>query len=383
MDLTTCSFSDDAGWSQPLPSDLDSENTIVLAFGASDLARISAGISDLTEAFPRSCILGCSTAGEILQTNLLDGSLVVAVGRMETTRLAECLVSIDDSNDSFAAGQRLAQQLDAADLKGVLLFSEGLTVNGSELVRGVNSVLDDAVTVTGGLAGDGDRFRKTWVLGRHATHRHSIAAVGFYGNALRFGYGSKGGWDPFGVERRVTRSAGNVLYELDGRPALALYKEYLGDRAAGLPATGLLFPLSLRADTNDTESLVRTILSVNEADQSITFAGDVPEGSLATLMHANLERLIDGATDAAEMTGASGEPGPPTLAIAVSCVGRRLVLGERSEEEIEATLDVLSPHTQQVGFYSYGEISPQASGQCDLHNQTMTLTTITEVDSRA
>jgi hypothetical protein len=180
------------------------------------------------------------------------------------------------------------------------------------------------------------------------------------------------------VERLVTRSRANVLFELDGKPALQLYKEYLGDRASGLPATGLLFPLTLRAARDDDKRLVRTILAVDEATQSMTFAGDVPQGYYAQLMHANFDRLIQGAGEAALSTRGDGAPAPAPLAIAISCVGRRLVLGERAEEETEAVLEVLPPHTQQIGFYSYGEISPYASGHCDLHNQTMTLTTISE-----
>jgi hypothetical protein len=111
----------------------------------------------------------------------------------------------------------------------------------------------------------------------------------------------------------------------------------------------------------------------------MTFAGNVPEGSLCQLMRANFERLIEGASHAALHTRArTVANGSPTLAIAISCVGRRLILGERTEEEIEAALVELPDRTGLVGFYSYGEISPYANGHCDLHNQTMTLTTITE-----
>ena len=211
------------------------------------------------------------------------------------------------------------------------------------------------------------------------TRSNIVGAVGLYGDHVTIGHGSKGGWDNFGPERRVTRSHGNVLIELDGRPALELYKKYLGDLASGLPATGLLFPLALRADTNDQKSLVRTILAVDEERQSMTFAGDIPEGSLARLMRANFDRLIDGASEAGSLAGVPhvGHT-EQTLAIAISCVGRRLVLGERAEEEIEATLDVMPVGTRQIGFYSYGEISPYTNGSCDLHNQTMTLTTIRE-----
>ena len=264
-------------------------------------------------------------------------------------------------------------------MRAVLIFSDGLHVNGSELVRGLNAVLPPSVVVTGGLAGDGDRFSRTWVLKEGVPATGCVTAVGLYGDAVRVGHGSKGGWDCFGPERRVTRSKENVLYELDGKPALALYKDYLGERASGLPATGLLYPLAPRAAASDEKRLVRTILAVDEATQSLTFAGDIPEGSLAQLMQANFDRLVQGAGEAALSTTDQFHGSGPILAIAISCVGRRLVLGERTEEEVEATVDALPKQARQIGFYSYGEISPYASGSCDLHNQTMTLTTIYEV----
>jgi hypothetical protein len=218
------------------------------------------------------------------------------------------------------------------------------------------------------------------VLGQRGPESGLVSAVGLYGEKLRVGHGSRGGWDIFGPTRRITRSKGSVLFELDGHPALQLYKQYLGDRASGLPATALLFPLAMRASATDDKMLVRTVLSVDEAMQSMTFAGDMPTGNLVQLMRANFERLIDGASSAALNTVATSgnSQASDVLAIAISCVGRRLILGERTEEEIEAALNGLPKGTRQVGFYSYGEISPYASGHCDLHNQTMTLTTIAE-----
>jgi hypothetical protein len=241
------------------------------------------------------------------------------------------------------------------------------------LGAGLNAELPDEVVVTGGLAGDGDRFERTWVLFANDCTDHAVAAVGLYGAHVDVGHGSRGGWDIFGPQRRITRSEGNVLYELDGRPALELYKHYLGDRASGLPATALLFPLALKGSGE--ELIVRTVLAVDEEAQSMVFAGDVPEGALAQLMRANFDRLIEAASTAARDAMAGG----PTLSVAISCVGRRLILGERTEEELEATLGSLPEGSRQIGFYSYGEISPLVSaGSCTLHNQTMTLTTIRE-----
>jgi len=377
MDLETFFYSPSLGWSIDQFPDLDSDQTLVLIFGGSDAIALAGPIGELKSFYPHSILTGCSTAGEIYGNTIGDSGLSVAVIRFENTPLRLIAAPAVSMEQSFITGAALARQLDAPDLQGVFILSCGLTVNGSELVKGINSVLSEQVVVTGGLAADGERFMKTWILVDLAPQSAMVTAVGFYGDHIQLGYGSKGGWDIFGIERIVTRSDKNILYELDGKPALELYKQYLGDRAAGLPATGLLFPLALRSNSND-ESVVRTILAVDEEKQSIIFAGDIPQGSRAQLMSANFDRLIDGAIDAALMIDKQSFTDGPLLVIAISCVGRRMVLGERSEEEIESTLEMLPPQARQVGFYSYGEISPHTNGRCDLHNQTMTLTTICE-----
>ncbi|MBX3333155.1 MAG: FIST C-terminal domain-containing protein [Nitrospira sp.] len=378
MELHTLGHDQKKGWSVTSRPRIDSRQTLVVVFGSTSLLDAPGPMNELLEEYGESVIVGCSTAGEIFGTQIFDESLSAAIARFEHTNLRIASAPVRSVDDSFKAGQAIAQQLKDSTLRGILVLSDGLSVNGSELVRGLNSTVLPSVVVTGGLAGDGNRFQRTWVLQDRRPQSGWVTAVGFYGNHVRIGHGSKGGWDLFGPERRVTKSKGNVLLELDGRPALQLYKEYLGDRAAGLPSTGLLFPLALRADQSDSKSLVRTILAVSEEDQSLTFAGDIPEGSLAQLMKANFDRLVQGASEAATTTKLSADGESCTLAIAISCVGRRLVLGERTEEETEATLEVLPKGTQQIGFYSYGEISPYATGACDLHNQTMTLTTLSE-----
>jgi hypothetical protein len=377
MNLETLFYSSQTGWSSDQWPKLDSARTLVLVFGAAAFKDAPEPILDLVLAFSQSHIIGCSTAGEIFSTSIADDSLSVAIAAFEHTSLQTAMAPVTSASESYAAGESIARQLNQPSLQGVLVLSDGSHVNGSELVRGLNAILPSTVVVTGGLAGDGDRFQQTWVLKDGLPQPGFVSAVGLYGDRVRIGHGSKGGWDIFGLERRVSRSEGNILYELDGKPALQLYKEYLGDLASGLPATALRFPLALRAHAADEKRIVRTILSVDEWNQSMTFAGDIPAGSLAQLMRANFDRLIEGASQAALMTRRHSVTSPP-LSIAISCVGRRLVLGEQAEEELEAALEMLPEGTQQVGFYSYGEISPYASGHCDLHNQTMTLTTIAE-----
>lgn len=378
MKLESFSYVPDSGWSVDSFPPVDSEQTLVVVCGASEFIEQSDPIEELHAAYPNSHLIGCSTSGEIFGTHIIDRSLAVAVLQFEHTGIRGAISPVNEPSESLIAGQSIARLLNDDTLRGVIVFSDGLNVNGTELIKGINSVFSSSVIVTGGLAGDGDRFQKTWVLKDGLPHTGYVSAVGLYGDRVRIGHGSKGGWDIFGPERTITKSEGNVLYELDGRPALELYKKYLGDRASGLPATALLFPLALRRDRDDEKKIVRTILSVDEATQSMTFAGDMPQGYLSQLMRANFDRLIFGAAEAAMLSCKTRHSENPMLSLAISCVGRRLVLGERSEEELEATMEIFPPETAQMGFYSYGEISPYSSGHCDLHNQTMTLTTITE-----
>ncbi len=376
MDIEIIGFDIDRGWSQPLPP-LDSEQTLILAFADRRFSDQPEPLRELARRYPRAAILGCSTAGEIRDGHIGDGGIAVAIARFRQTRLRAVCAPLAPDGDARSTGIALARMLTGPNLRAILVLSEGLRVNGSALVAGINTALPASVVVTGGLAADGERFGHTWVLGGGEARSGQVSAVGLYGDALRIGHGSRGGWKIFGPERRITRAVGNVLHELDGRPALALYRQYLGDLADALPASALRFPLAVRAGTDDQRRLVRTVLAVDDRQGSMTFAGDIPEGCLAQLMHANLDHLVDGAEEAAELARRRGGE-HPGLAIAISCVGRRMVLGERSEEEIEATLESLPPETRQIGFYSYGELSPYETGSCDLHNQTMTLTTIAE-----
>lgn len=353
--------------------------SLVLMFGGRGALAAPEPVAELRARFPAALLAGCSTAGEILGTEVSDDGLVATALSFDATRVRLATEEDTTSGTSTEIGRRLADQLRAADLVHVLVFVDGIAVNGSELVRGLEGGLPPRVSITGGLAGDGARFQETLVCWESTRSLHGAIALGFYGRRLRVGYGSLGGWDPFGPERRITRSCGNVLFELDFKPALELYRLYLGAHAANLPATGLLFPLSLRSSAGDT-GLVRTIVGIDEQAGSLTFVGDVPEGQLARLMRANLDRLIDGAGGAASATVAGLGGSPAELGLLISCVGRKMILNQRVEEEVEAVREGLGPAAGLTGFYSYGEIAPALTNtRCELHNQTMTITAFAEV----
>lgn len=352
---------------------------LLLAFAATTQLNAPDLVASLRSACPQSLLLGCSTAGEITAQGVDNGSCVLTAIRFDKVRLTEGCTVLTGMNDSFAAGERLAQQLQAPDLKAVLVFGPGVQINGSALVNGLASVLGTELPITGGLAGDDGAFRQTFTLGRDGVSDQAVVAVGFCGDSLQLGHGSFGGWEPFGPARKVTRCEGNVLFELDGEPALEVYKRYLGEHAERLPASGLLFPFAMLGEDHHGNGLIRTILGIDEAAGSLTLAGEIVTNGYLKLMHASTDKLVAGAETAAEMAAGMVDNAGDCLSILVSCVGRKLVMGERVDEEVEAVGAIFGSKAVLTGFYSYGEISPfKPDAACRLHNQTMTITCLSE-----
>ena len=308
---------------------------VVFVFASGKLLRENSLLESLQRHSPKAVLFGCSTAGEILGNEVRDDTVAATFVQFSDTRAALHAVPVAEGLESRQAGICLGQAIDPEGLVHVIVLSDGLHVNGTELVLGLRESLPAGTLVTGGLAADGDRFSQTEVLVDGAPRSGMVTALALYGSSLQVGCGSMGGWDQFGPERRITRSKGSILYELDGKSALGLYKSYLGEHAKELPASGLLFPLGIRAE-HQSRTVVRTILGVSEEDQSLTFAGDMPEGWYARLMHANFDRLVDGALGAARSGRDSVGQEEPELALLISCVGRKLILKQRVEEEIEA-----------------------------------------------
>lgn len=355
------------------------EPQLVLIFGAVTFFGEADVVATLQEVFPAASLLGCSTAGEISQGGVGDATCVITAVHFDDTPIRMADTVLSGMDDSQAAGARIGAQLNQPDLRAVMVFGPGVQINGSALVDGIASQIGKNIPITGGLAGDGGAFVKTWTIGAQGAKDDSIVACGLYGDKLEFAHGSFGGWEPFGPARKVTRCAGNVLYELDGEPALAVYKRYLGDHAKGLPVSGLLFPFAMVGEDHDAIGLIRTILGIDEAAGSLTLAGAIDPDGYLKLMHASTDRLVHGAETAAEAAQAMLQCKGDSLAVLVSCVGRKLVMGDRVDEEVEAVGDVFGRTATLTGFYSYGEISPFSPGSdCQLHNQTMTISWLGE-----
>ncbi|MDP5043884.1 MAG: FIST C-terminal domain-containing protein [Leeuwenhoekiella sp.] len=377
MHIKQGSLDSEGNWSH-LNSDVLLKNPLVLIFANRYVLEDEAIFNIMRDLFPDGHLIFGSTAGEILGSQVNDGGLAYTAIEFEKSSfniLSENI--LNHSKDAVAAGKALGLKVNKEGLKHIFVISEGSFVNGSELIKGIESVLPDEVAITGGLCGDDARFNRTLAGYNKPAAEGEIIGIALYGQSLEISFANYGGWFPFGPERIITKSKGNVLYELDHKPALDLYKSYLGDKAAELPTSSLFYPLSVQSQLKE-RPLVRTILTIDEAENTMILAGDVPEGSKVKLMMATVDGIIDGACEAAK-EATKNRKTDAQLAILVSCVGRKLVMHQRVEEEVEEVIEVIGKQAVVSGFYSYGEMAPFSdNNQCELHNQTMTLTLISE-----
>ena len=353
-------------------------NPLVLVFAERRLLQQNKIIASIKKEFPYQHIIFGSTAGEIVGNQVYDNSVSVTAIEFEKSffKISQANI-LAHHQDSFELGKALFEQLPKENLQHIFIISEGSFVNGSALINGLEENNTQNIKISGGLCGDNERFEKTLVAYNETPKEGEVAIIGLYGDSLEVTASSCGGWMPFGPERTITKSKDNILYEIDGLPALDLYKKYLGEKSLDLPHSALLFPLNIKAEGKDLP-VVRTILNIDEDEKSMIFAGDIPEQSKVQLMMASVDAIVVGAGEAAKKA-MQNRKNKPQIALLVSCIGRKLVMAQRTEEEVEEVLDIIGAQTLTTGFYSYGEIAPfQSQDSCELHNQTMTLTLISE-----
>lgn len=353
-------------------------NPLVFVFGNRYMLESSSIYEEINTLFPNGHIIFGSTSGEILEQNVYDETITLTAIEFEKSTFKVFRENVSTfNNNAEELGSTLISKFSKEQLKHIFIISEGSTVNGSSLIKGLESTIKEGITITGGLCGDDARFERTLASYNCNPKEGEIIAVGLYGESLEVSCANYGGWTGFGPERIITKSKENVLYELDGKPALDLYKQYLGEKAKELPQAALLYPLSVRPKGSN-ENIVRTILNINEANNTMILAGDVPEGATVQLMMATVDDIVEGASKAAAYAMESRK-NKPDLALLISCVGRKLVMDQRTEEEVEEVMEVIGSKAKITGFYSYGEMAPfSGQNQCKLHNQTMTLTLLSE-----
>lgn len=334
-------------------------------------------VAGIVDAAGTEKLVGCTTDGEISSDGFSIRSAVL--GGMVSDRIRFEVASASGLKaGSEAAGRRLGMQL-PSNARHVQLFSDGLTGNGCALLRGMHSVFGPRVAVSGGTAGDARKFKQTWQFIGKKVVTDSAVGVAFTGD-FKVGTGVRSGWFPAGAPKKVTRASGNVVYELDGQPALAVYRQYLRGLANQLPAVGVQFPFGIVDEmlSLGEDPILRAPMTVNDADGSVTFAGEIPQGSTIVLTTGGSKaNLLDASADAAQKAVADMRGTSPGMIFFYSCMARKILLGTQTGEEADRICRTVGSGTPIIGFYTYGEFCPSVGGtECKLHNETATVTVV-------
>ena len=348
---------------------------LVIWFAAFGQASSPEVFGELKRRFPGAEIAGCSTNGEIYGGETMDGESVAAAIRFDATEIKTTSIVLEPQGDARGGGLRLAEALRGEGLKGVFVLSDAFGINGAALVEGLIEGLPSDVTITGGMAGDNATLGSSTLAGLNESPRdRGAVAIGFYGSKVRIGHGVAGGWDPLGPSRRVTRSVGPVVYEFDGEPALDVYERLVGDAST---TRRLRHPFAFKPEADSAQDGIREVVGVDRENKGVIFIDDVPTGWWGQTLRGADDRLVAGAAVAARRAGLHEADGH-ALALVVSCIGRKWVMGQKIGDETEAVQDE-SPDTPTIGFYSYGEISPhERTGLCTLHHASMSVTLLSE-----
>lgn len=376
MKIIQKKYSSTGGWIEARHDEVEHyEMDLVLAFAPAGLLSKGNLHEEIAGMFPMAQVLISSASGEFIGDRVTDDELTLTAIRFEKAKAKTAITDIATSKNSFEAGYYLSRAFEHDGLRSLIVFCDGEHVNASQLVFSLQQYLPADVIITGGLAGAQDKQASLIGLNNKPAEGR-IACIGLYGKDLRVSYGNQSGWMPFGPERKVTRAKNNTVYELGGIPVLEVYNLYLRDRKYNMPGSQMLFPIAVRFE-NSSGTVIRTIQSIDEGLFSITYSGNVPEGSRVSLLRTDCDSLISGAAGAASVT--MNQLPAPELAIIMSCAERRTLLNGRTSEELSALKNAFGTHTAISGLFTPGEIAPAGPDlKCELFKQSVIVTAISE-----
>lgn len=344
-------------------------NIFVMCYSGIDDQAINQEILNCIKTLlPQASIMGSTTDGEIFETEVMVHSFVLSLTTFESTALQIELFSAEE--DSFKAGQMIAQQGVKLGAKVAIIVADGIVTNGDFLMDGVNSIAPSLV-VAGGLAGDNGRYEESFIFCDTQIKSKSIVVGYLISDTLEVYHTKSFNWAPMGPKFKVTRADKNCIYTVDNISVLELYRKYLGSALAQkLPQGGIEFPFVFYKEGH---LIGRAPIRLN-GDGSVVFAGNISEGEIIQFGFGDIDAIL---ADAREIISDLAEFGPEKVMV-FSCMTRKNFLGEDVHNDFEG-LSSIAPTT---GFFTYGEFFHDSDHKCNfLLNETMTVLGLKEANT--
>jgi signal transduction histidine kinase len=323
----------------------------------------------LSTKFRNAHIIGTSTDGEIFNETVQDHSVILSFSIFESVTLASLSVSLDEG--SFTAGEELGREATRFGAQAMIVFSDAFATNGDLLMEGFTQHSNNVI-LAGGMAGDNGKFQSTYVISGAKLYSKRAVAIMLKGENLRVNNGYSFHWLPIGPTFRVTHSVDNIVYTLDDRPILEVYRDYLGDSVADtLQSVGVAFPLILKQKSQ----LIGRAPLISYEDGALGFGGSIPQGAKVQFGIGNANLILESSRE----TFNSCLTQSPESIFVYSCMARRRFLGDAIGMET-IPLHTIAPTS---GFFTYGEFYTDPKNyQSSLLNETMTFLILSENDTK-
>jgi len=320
--------------------------------------------------FNTSTIIGATTDGTIKEAKVHNGTkTVVTFTTFEETTLKSTLIHHKKKYDcNYTTGKILAKQLCSEDTKVIISFADGINTNGEEYVKGISEVSPSTV-IAGGLAGDNGAISNTYVFDNKHIINSGVVGVSLNSESLNVTTSYIFDWTPIGKKLHITKAIKNRVYEIDGISAIDMYARYMGDDIAKkLPQIGIEFPLVFEKDG----VLVGRAVLLKHNDGSLTFAGNIEEGTEVYFGIGNVENILSNSDYHVHELMNKMKYKPEAIFI-YSCMARRRFMNKYIKYELGA----FSNLGHISGFFTYGEFfHTQNSNQ--FLNETMTVVALSE-----
>lgn len=325
-------------------------------------------------------VCGCSAEGTIARDEVDESlfSIVVMAIASDELRFDIGLVS-GLKADSAEVGRTIAktiQPLLKSDTLGLFIFPDGLTINFEQLQAGIEDhlKLDRLFPLLGGTAGDDFAMKQTYQYCNDQVVSDGVAWALILGRA-RLAWAVNHSCLPMGVQHTVTRSEKNVIYEIDGRPALDFVKNYLTEeeianwgKAAGHVSFGIEAPGDIEEEYD--RYLIRFMPAKDDQTGSITIPTEISEGTVIWMTRRDYDKMAAGVDRLGSQIKAQLGGATPKLIFQFDCGGRgKIFLRDQQRLQLLGRLQRQLPFSPWLGFYTFGEIAPIGGHNC-FHNYT-------------
>jgi len=314
-------------------------------------------------------IMGATTDGEIYANkedgvNEVDGHIICMLIEMNPSSMEMTFIQIDENQDAFSIGEHIGMWAKSSfSTCSIITLTSGLSFDNDAYTQGILSREIDYVF--GGASGDGLLLEETTVFSNNMVSNHGVVALALDKSKIDI-LGSRAfGWKGIGKERIVTKASKNIVYEIDGQPAVDFYKNYLDITADDMPHVGIEYPLEVRLRNG--QVVYRAVLDIDEEHNSLVFAGHVEEKARVRISAPRGRNIINEVKTSVVKVLKENPNFEPELALLFPCCSRKQVLGHLTSLEIESVYN--NSKVPMIGFFAYGEIGAFPGGYC-FHNET-------------